>query len=1169
MRNNLLFSVALGVVIAWPSSSMMAKGTLAKSSSTSFMVNKRNQQTVQGTVSDANGPLSGATVSVVGTNTVVATDANGRFFINAPVGATLRFSIVGYQSKDLPASSTDMNVMLEAEENTLEQVVVVGYGTQKRVHLTGAVSSIGGDEIFGSRPIPDVGRGLQGAIPGLSVVVNGGEVGSDPIIKIRGQVGSVEGNSNPLILVDNVEVPSIQFVNPNDVESVTVLKDAAATSIYGSKAAFGVVLITTKKGSKTEKNEIVYSNNLIMQTPAVMPELAGVEGLEYTLDAHENMNQAGFAGGFWRVDRSSLERIKQWQALYGDKVGPSDPVLYNRDWYVEGGQKFGVRLYDPVYHMIKKNTFSNIHNLSLNGRTGVTSYNVSLGYLGQEGMMKPAKEDNYRRLTPTLNLSTKLKDFLTLRGGMMYADGTKKYPNSLYIAGNDPFEADPWLYMYRWSRLFPIGVQENGVDVFDPAYSAATAPTAVDNKRYLNLNLGTTVDILKNWSANVDYSYTAQNTSLFKAAPYVRAKTMWDTTTDAWVDEFGDPVFVDAEGRVVDEGGVPGRQFLMRDYVPKEETYVLEETNRNKRHTLNAFTTYSLRMNDIHDFKFMLGTNIVSYENRYSFMRKGEYLLNDGSNPQFNYATGADEAKGNFAWDSQAGFFGRVNYAFQDKYLFEANLRRDGSSKFPKYLKWRWFPSFSAGWVMTSETFMQVLNPVLSFAKFRASWGVIGDQSVANNLYIPRMNILQNEWVSGTGALSYQLGTPPPIYGDIRWQDIEQMNIGADLRFFNNKVGVTADWYQRNTRYMLVAGDALPTTYGTQVSNFTSAAPIGNFGDLRTRGWELAVDYNHRFESGLRITVMANMSDAVSVTTNGADWKTPWENRSLSGTFSTGRRYGDIYGYVTDRLYQKEDFLYDANGDFITTTIVRNGTARVVNVLAGDNPVYQHQFHGAVGSPLLISPGDVKFVDINGDGYIDGGANTNGDPGDRVVIGNSTPRYQYGFRLGADYKGFDLGVFFQGVGRRELWGAGQLAIPGFSPKEGAMPMAIANDYWRPDRTDAFYPRAWDLGGVNSGYVMVPQSRYLLDMSYFRVKNITLGYVLSPNLLNRIKFSNARIYVSLENILMFDNLRGLPIDPESISGVSMLRPESSQYNLGRTGTSNPVFKSASLGVQIGF
>ncbi|HUN04261.1 MAG TPA: SusC/RagA family protein, partial [Niabella sp.] len=319
----------------------------------------------------------------------------------------------------------------------------------------------------------------------------------------------------------------------------------------------------------------------------------------------------------------------------------------------------------------------------------------------------------------------------------------------------------------------------------------------------------------------------------------------------------------------------------------------------------------------------------------------------------------------------------------------------------------------------------------------------------------------------------------------------------------------------------------------------------------------------HRFESGLGINIMASLSDAVTDITKAADWNTPWENRLIDNTFTTGKRYGDIYGYVTDRLFQKDDFVYDANGNFVQEVIVWNGTAKRTNKLAGPNPVYQTSFEEGK-QILLISPGDVRFVDVNGDGYITAGKGTFGDPGDRVVIGNMLPRYEYGFRLGLDYRSFDFSLMGQGVGRRHIWGEGQLAIPGYHVKDGAMPEAIAANYWREDRTDAFYPRAWNLNGASSGFVMVPQTRYLLNMAYFRIKNITLGYNVAPQILNRVQLKQARIYLSLENFITFDKLRGLPIDPEAISGVSML---ASNYNLGRTGTNNPTFKIVSLGINI--
>ncbi|WP_079642840.1 SusC/RagA family TonB-linked outer membrane protein [Sphingobacterium nematocida] len=1154
MRNTLLFSLALGLAVT----TVEAKASKVSNPSnlaaaTAYSSNRLVQNTVTGTVSDANGPLAGVSVSVVGVSGSTSTDANGQFKITAALGATLRFSSVGYASKDVKVAGNTVNVSLEVDDNSLDEVVVVGYGQQKKGHLTGAVTNVDVKKTFGNRPIPDVGRGLQGAVPGLSVRVPSGEVGSDPIMKIRGHVGSVLGSSNPLILVDNVEIPSINMINPDDIESITVLKDAASSAIYGSKAAFGVILITMKKGANTESTNVTYSNNLVWQSPFKKIDIAGIDGLEYTLDAHENMKQSGPAGGFWRIDRTSFEKIKEWQEKYGSTVKYDDPVLYGRDWWWDGTQKFGYRVYDPVKTMIKDNAFSHIHNLGLNGKSGNTSYNMSVGYLGQEGMMKPAVHDDYKRFTPTLSLTTRVNDYLSLRGGARYAESTKRNPNSLNVDG---FAADPWLYLYRWSRLFPIGVQENGKDIIDPAFSASKSHDEINTKRFLNMNLGTTINVTKNWDVQGDYAYQIENNGETSSLPYIQGKTHWYGVSDLY-DTNGQRVYVDENGVPTDNGGMLAYEFPMTDHTLKSNTYFYQYAFKSKRHTFNAVTNYNLDLKD-HQMKFMLGTNIVAYNYVSQFSNRTNLINND--NPQFDFAVGVQESGGGTNWDSQAGFFGRVNYAYKDKYLFEASLRRDGTSKFPTHLRWRWYPSVSGGWVISNENFMESLKPVLSFAKLRASWGSIGDQSVPNSLYLPIMSIGKNTWLNSAGQQFYQMGTPDAVSRNITWQDIEHLNIGADFRFFNNKLGLTGEWYERNTKNMIVSGDVLPATYGT-------SAPEGNYGNLRTRGWEIAADYTHQFDNGLKLVFNANIADAVTFVTKGADYNTPWADRALGTTFSTGRRYGDVYGFVTDRLFQKEDFVYDDLGSFVQTDIIYNGTSKRTNMLVGNNPVYQTYFEDG-NQTLLMSPGDVKFVDVNGDGYIDAGKSTNGEPGDRVVIGNTTPRYEFGFRMGAEYKGFDISVFLQGVGSRQIWGSGQLAIPGYFAKEGAMPQAIAGDYWKPDRTDAFYPRAWNMNGANEGYVMRAQSKYMLDMAYLKIKNITLGYNVNPTVLNRIKLSNARIYVSLENYITFDRLRGLPIDPEAISGESMLRP-GGNYNLGRTGTSNPPFKSASMGVQIGF
>lgn len=1109
-------------------------------------------KTISGTVTGSDGKaLEGVTVAVRNTDRVTITGNNGGYSINAASGETLVFSYVGFRTQNsVVGSANSVNIVLARSAGDLDEVVIVGYGKQRRSDITGAISNVD-MEALGSRPIADLGRGLQGAVPGLSVRVPSGEVGSDPIIRIRGFIGSIEGSSAPLILVDNVEVPSIQMINPNDIESVTILKDAASSSIYGAKAAFGVMLITTKKGSASEGISLSYSNNFSWQNPFKKIDIAGIDGLQYTLDAQKNRRAALPAGGFWRINDDSFEKAKEWQEKYGSTVKYNDPVVYGRDWIYDGTEKYGYRIYDPVKTMVKENAFTQNHNISLNGRSKNTSYNLGVGYFGQEGMMKPAVNDDFERFTAKLSVSTKVTDFLTIRGGTLFSDRMKRYPNSTNGAG---FGADPWLYLYRWSRLFPTGVLEHGEEMRDPYWDTKNSKTAYLGQKYMNLNFGTTLDLTSNWTIDADYTFDSRIETSKSALGAITAREPWFTPV-AWKDEDGNQIYVDDAGNIVDTGGDPAFRFPLSNYVSKEASYVQKSTRQDQRHTVNAYTTYRLNLADVNKFKFMLGTNIVAneWESHYSYRSE----LFDNDNPQFNYAIGREESAANANWDSQLGYFGRVNYSFDNKYLLEGNLRYDATSKFPSDLRWKWYPSASAGWVISNEEFMSGIKDVLTYAKVRGSYGSIGDQSVSNSLYISTLPTGKINWLNSAGEQFYHFGTPVPVSGGIGWQNIATTNLGADLRFFNNKLGVVLDLFERETKDMIIGGLALPATYGYP------SAPKGNYGNLKTRGYEIALDFNHRLKNGLGINITANLSDAVTDITKGPDWNIPYEDRLIDNTYTTGKRYGDIYGYVTDRLFQKEDFVYDANGDFVKTNIVWQGTSKPANLLAGKNPVYQTVFED--GGNLVISPGDVKFVDVDGDGYITSGKGTFGDPGDRVVIGNSLPRYEYGMRLALDYKSFDLAIIGQGVGKRAIWGSGQLAIPGYHTKDGAMPQAIAGDYWREDRTDAFYPRAWDLGGSDQGFVMRTQTKYLLNMAYFRIKNITIGYNVAPQLLDKIGLKQARVYASFENFITFDNLRGLPIDPEAISGYSMLR--SSNYNLGRTGMSNPTFKIASVGLNV--
>lgn len=1166
MRKSLLFSV-MGLFLS--SSQVFPNGASAADEEKPSLTMKGvfglsdnpRQEAVTGKVSGPSGPISGVTVSVVGGTASTQTDANGDYSIEVPTGAVLHFSSVGYVAQDVEVTSNSLSVTLVADDTSLDEVVVVGYGTQRKGNLTGAVSSVNVKENLESRPIADVGRGIQGTTPGLNITIPSGEVGSDPAIKIRGAIASVQGNGDPLILLDNVEIPSIQYVNPDDVESITVLKDAASASIYGAKAAFGVILITTKTGATSERVAVNYSNNFSFQNPFKKYEMGRLNALKYTLDAMERVG-SNISGAFYYLTPESYEKAVEWENTYGSTIGSKDPTVYGRDWYTDPtstDRKLGMRTYDPYDYMIREWAPTITNNASVNGNMGKTKFTASFGHLAQNGMLKPGDSDKFKRTNAAVRINTDLNDYVTIRGGAMYAQRNKLYPYA-----TNSTAADVWYYMYRWSSLYPMGDDENGNPIRSPYSEFDAANEASMKQNYVNLNVGATVNLQSNWTVDIDYNFTNEDYNWLRPGTRFTGADSWSAPAER-NDAAGNPVFVDGTGAVVSAdapGAMRAYDLINYEYTPMggNPDHIYAQSRNNYKHTLNAFTTYNLDLEGGHDFKFMLGTNIVSDNGKMHWTQRTTLLNID--NPQFELATGPTiTGSGNTSWGSQAGFFGRVNYAFQNKYLVEANLRYDGSSNFPTDLKWRWFPSFSAGWVASEENFMEWSKPYLSQLKFRGSWGSIGNQAVPGDLYMPNMTPGTSNWIA-QGQRVISVGSPALRVPNVFWEDLETLDFGVDARFLDNRLGLVFDWYQKTTNNMFAPTEGTTWTIG-------GAAPWGNFGQLQTRGFEIAVDFNHRFENGLGINVRANLDDAKSVFKN-------YTSSRLTSVNYDGRVYGDIWGYETDRLYQYDDFVLDGDGNpqivQLTpemTQYYETGAGETYLQKDGPNgekPIYQPRLETT--NTFNFGPGDVKFKDLNGDGEIDNGDGTIDNPGDMKIIGNSTPRYNYGLRLGADYKGFDFSMFFQGVGQRAIWGDGTLAIPGYNTADGAMPEAIVSDYWTPETPNAFYPAAFNNANNNNANNMQIQSRYLLDMSYLRIKNITLGYALPESVLAPIKVNNLRVYVALENFFTWDKLNGLPIDPEEVSGVSMFDADDN-YNAGRTGVGTPTFKSASFGLQLNF
>ena len=1101
---------------------------------------------VTGKVTDKTGDaVPGVYVLVDGTRIGTTTGNNGNFAISAPSKGKLVFSSLGFKTLTVEvAGRSIINVSIEEDATMLTDVVVVGFGTQKKENLSGAVASVD-TKVLEARPIADVGRGLQGVTPGFSVRIPSGEVGSDPMLRIRGHVGSIEGGSSPLILLDNVEIPSIQLINPDDIESISILKDAASASIYGAKAAFGVVLITSKRGAKQESVNVSYSANFSFQNISKQMEMGALDALEYTKDAMLRTNST-VAGAFWMVTVDGFEKMKQWQEKYANVVKPNDPMVYGRDWYRDPqGYKIGLRTYDPYKYLVKEWAPTQTHNLSINGKSGKTDYNMSVGLVDQSGMLKPAKKDKFERYNISTRVGTDVNKYIRAEAGAIYSKRIKSYP---YATNSST--ADPWLYVYRWGPTFPmVKTDDEGLDIRNATYELSTANTRTQETNFLSMNVGMTITPIEKLKVRVDYTHS--NNEFVEKRPGTRF-----TAGDSWgapvlrKDADGNQVYVNENGDVVSAGTPGAMQAYRLNYytytaVGSNPDHYRQDSGNYQRSTLNTTATYDFQIDNNHIFKLMAGAQRVGYRWTTMWAQRTEIIEGEYGRPQLPLAAGTQTNGGNANWESQLGFFGRLNYSFKDKYLIEANIRYDGTSKFPSHLQWRWFPSFSGAWRVTEESWMDWSKSFMSMLKVRGSWGTIGDQTVASSLYLPLMSGAQTNWVTG-GARAYRFGSPVMNAVDITWQDITTLDLGVDARFFKGAFGISFDWYKRETNNMIIGKEGMPLTLGY-------TAPKGNYGSMRTNGFELEMDYNHRFKHG-GFNISASIYDNKSVWVNVGS-ATVVDNRY------NGKVNGEIWGYKVDRLFQKGDFEYDSNGNLITVDINGKTTYKFVPGI----PV--HEFLQP-NSTIRFMPGDVKYLDLNGDGRIHPGSRTLADHGDLAIIGNSTPRYEYSFRLGGDYKGVDLFVFLQGIGSRQIWGDSFLAQPGWNSSDGAMPQAFAGNYWKEDRTDAFYPRAYNMAGTSNIFNMQRNDRYLLNMAYLRIKNISLGYTLPVTLTRKISVNKVRIYASLENFFTFDHLGTLPIDPEEIPGVSMWDADDN-YNLGRAGVGAPTFKSASFGIQVNF
>ncbi len=1077
---------------------------------------------VSGRILDSSGqPVPGASVIEKGTTNGVNTDIDGKFTISVKSGASLEVSCIGYETVSV-AASENLSVTLREDTQFLDEVVVVGFGTQKKVNMTGSVAAVDVDKAFGSKPITDVSKGLQGVVPGLSITYNSNDLNASPTMKIRG-TGSINGDNTPLILLDGVEVPDLSFVNPDNIKSISVLKDAASSSIYGSRAAWGVVLITSKDGSAVkDKVSITYSNNFSWNQPIGLPKyITDKKGvlaqLEEGMLAQKNVDGSRIEAFGMYYDTIG-KGITTWFDKYSGNL--SNPVYkYGEDYEFIEGTPYYYRVSDPNKEIFKT-SFSQTHNLSVNGNTGKTNYNIGLGYTMNDGTLKAAKKNDVKRYNLNLSTNTQVKNWLNIGTKVMYVEKEYEYP---YGYSQSKGATGLLYYVMRFPTFFPFGISD-GSKLADGTYASDSAATGEGlyfrhgNAYVANESICSSKDQYLTLGGNVRINL-APGLSFY--GDYTRGRYNYENRS------MRQPYYV-ANWSFPKKAAVTTNDFL-------ERTYVSKITN-----TYNAYFDYLFDIQKQHNFAIKVGANAEDL--RYDSQSVKVNGVQDVEHPTLNLTDGKNEGivDESLRHRATAGFFGRINYNYKEKYLLELNGRYDGSSSFRTGKQWAFFSSASAGYRISEEKFWTNIKPYVPTLKVRASYGSVGNQALDS--WYPYISTMATETVSWVGTDMNQVSTtttPSAVNPDMTWEKIRTLDIGFDAGFFNNELNVTFDWYQRRNVGMLVAGNEIVRYAGIAV------APLENGGDMKTNGWELQIDYNHAFNKDFAIYGTFTLSDAKSEITK-------WNNTTGAlNSWYKGKKLGEIWGFETDRYFNSSDVNPDGT--------LKTGT-----------PDQSYLQNGS----FRFGAGDIKYKDLNNDGKIDTGKGTIDDHGDLKRIGNQLPRYEYSLRVGAMLKGFDVEVLLQGVGKRDMWSTSSLFVPHAA---GAQMNIFENqlDYWTESNQNARFPRPYingafgSLSGLpgNSGCNnFAPQTKYLNNLAYLRVKNFTVGYTLPQNLTRKIFVEKLRFYFSAQNLFTFDHIDGV-MDPECTGGSS--KTYTNGMDMTMAGRAMPFNRQWSCGLQITF
>lgn len=1039
------------------------------------------QQTpCKGNVKDASGePILGASVTLKAKPSVgTITDAEGNFTLpNVSKGDIILVSFVGFQTQEIKWNGAHVSVTLIEDDATLGEVVVVGYGVQKKVNLTGAVSTVKSDALD-HRPVVDATQSLQGLVPGLTVTnSSSGRPGATGTLTLRGQ-GNLNNNANPYVLVDGVEM-SLSDVNPSDIENISVLKDAAACAIYGARAAYGVILVTTKRGEDGHMR-VNYQGTVGWSAPTVLPDM--VDSYEFAKYWNAGVTNAGSPRLYSDEKLALLQQyikdpssVDPWAEL--SEGASMNPAFENSESGVGNTNYFDLHYKDWAF---KQN-----HNISLSGGSKKAQYYVSGGIYDEDGILRYA-DIGYTRYNFAANLSSQMTDWLKLKVNTKFMHSDTKTPFG------DGGLSEGFYHSLARFRPTVSAVDPNGhfTELSMVPYLQSGTYTKTQRDR-MNVTVGFDINPIKNWYIFADYTYKLMNLEYqaLNVAPLIYAA---DGVTTS-------------KGVRSELGIYPDGKFT-------------RSTGRTRYQTINLYTNYLFTLAEKHNFTVMAGYQEEDYS--YSYLKNSITGLYSTSNPSAAMGTGdktvVDTRNG---WATR-GFFGRINYDYDGKYLLELNGRYDGSSRFASDHRWGFFPSVSVGWNIHREKFMESLLPTVSNLKLRVSYGLLGNQAGAA-LYTfastMSLNSSLGNYIFADGRHIYT-NAPSVVDPTTTWEKVESKNIGLDFGFFSNALTGSFDIFQRDTKDMLGPGADYPDFFG-------ASAPQTNNARMRNRGWELTLNYRGHIGTDIQYNIGGSISDATAEVTEYES-----EGTNPSSNWYKGKKVGEIWGYRASGLIQTQEEADEYN-------------KLDLSYLSGK----------------AWTPGDVKYLDLNGDNAVNNGTNTLGDMGDMVVIGNTTPRYQYTINGGISWKGISLSVMFQGVGKRD-WNPNGVYFWGCGPYAQVTVFKEHLDYWTEDNPNAYYPKPYihSAGGVGPYTNKTKQScdRYLQNAAYCRLKNLTLSYDLPQELIRKVNLQKVQVFFSGENLLTFTKLKGM-FDPEAIF-------TSSDYS-SEGGKNYPMNKVLSIGL----